>query len=184
MLKYVNERCFWCPINVIIFDIQHLDVWCSFSPSDSTWWPEFFEQHNIWSIRKDQPSIPSPGRDLVLWAAAAGSSRLTAIKLGMISKIMGMKIKRGGWCRGTGSGDREETRSSSLPPPDSTSRLNRFSVTDRSATFLSIFHISMPHFLWWALSDPNRLWSQASDRCSLKFVFYFSLFIPTPAFQE
>lgn len=65
-LKYVNERCFWCPIYVIIIDFQHLDAWCSFSSSDGTRWPEFNEQHNIWSIRKDQPSIPFLGTWLSL----------------------------------------------------------------------------------------------------------------------
>lgn len=39
--------------------------------------------------KKDQPSIPSLGRDLI-FGAAAGSSRPTAIKLGMILKMLGM----------------------------------------------------------------------------------------------
>lgn len=109
MFKYVNERCCWCPINVIIFDIQHLRVWCSFSASDGTWWPKIFEQHDIWSIKKDQPSIPSMGRDLILGAAAAGSSRPMAIKLGMILKMLGMnktwRFQRGGRFREMGSGE-------------------------------------------------------------------------------
>lgn len=89
------------------------------------------------------------GRDLILGAAAAGSSRLTAIKLGMILKMLGMneawRCQRKAWCGGTGSGRGGwggGTRSSSLPPSDGT-----LSVTDQSATFLSIFHISMPHLL-------------------------------------
>lgn len=169
MFKYVNERCCWCPINVIIFDIQHLRVWCSFSASDGTWWPEIFEQHDIWSIKKDQPSIPSMGRDLILGAAAAGSSRPTAIKLGMILKMLGMnrtwQFQRGGQFREMGSGGSW----SSLPPLDCISRLNRFSLTDQSATFLGTFHISMPQLPWWALPDTNRLWNLASDRCCPKF---------------
>lgn len=48
------------------------------------------------------------GRDLILGAAAAGSSRLTAIKLGMILKMLGMNeawcCQRKAWCGGTGSG--------------------------------------------------------------------------------
>ena len=128
------QRCLCRPINVIIFEIQHLHVCGSFSASDGIWWPEFFERHNIWSIRKDQPSIPFLGRDLILGAAAAGSSRLTAIKLGMILKMLGMyktrRCQRGGW--GAGSGGGGGTRSSSLPPPDRTFRLSRFSRCDRS----------------------------------------------------
>lgn len=89
------------------------------------------------------------GRDLILGAAAAGSSRLTAIKLRMILKMLGMneawRCQGKAWCGGTGSGRGGwggGTRSSSLPPSDGT-----LSVTDQSATFLSIFHISMPHLL-------------------------------------
>lgn len=105
--------------------------------------------------QKRSAKHPFLGRDLILGTAAAGTSRLTAIKLRMILKMLGMNKTwtcqtDGGWGGGTGSGGgegREGASSNSLPPPDSTFRLSRFSVTDQSATFLSTFHISMPHLL-------------------------------------
>lgn len=159
--------------------MQHLRVCSSFHASDGSWWPEFFEQHSIWSIGKDQPSISFLGLDLICGAAAAGNSRLTAIKLGMILKMLGMNKT---WtCQSqTGGGDGEGATSRSLPPPDSTFRLSRFSVTDQTATFLRNFHMSMPHLLWLALPHTNRLWSLASDRGCPKVSSLHS----TPVFQE
>lgn len=44
----------------------------------------------MWAIRNDQPSISFLGCDLIFGTAAALSSSLTAIKLGMILKMLGM----------------------------------------------------------------------------------------------
>lgn len=68
--KYVNERCFRRPINVIAFDIQHLHVWRRFRAPDSNGRPELFQRRDMWSIRRSQPSVPSPGCDLIFGAAA------------------------------------------------------------------------------------------------------------------
>lgn len=164
------SRCSCIPVNVIIFEIQHLYVCCKFS----CFW-QYFVTWVLWAAQhlvdqKRSAKHPFLGCDLILGTAAAGPSRLTAIQLGMILKMLGMrKIWR---CQtagrlgagGSGSG-REGSSSNSLPSLDSTFRLSRFSVTDQSATFPSTFHISMPHLLWWALPDTNRLWSTALDRC-------------------
>lgn len=90
MFKYVNERLFRRPINVITFDIQHLHVWPRFPASDYTGRPELFEHRDMWSIRRTQPSVPSPGCDLI-FGAAAGRGCLTAIKLGIILKKKGVR---------------------------------------------------------------------------------------------
>lgn len=145
------------------------------------WWPEFFQQQNIWSIRGDQPSVPFQGHDLILWTAAAGTSRLTAIKLRMILKTPGMNktwsCQREGGLREAGRGGRRAGRGASgkcRPPPDSTFQLSRFHVADQSATLLSTFHVRKPHLLWWALQDTTRL------KLFLCAAGSFSFFIPAP----
>lgn len=102
--KYVNGRCFRHPINVIAFDVQHLHVWRRFPASDGTGRPELFQHRDMWSIRRAQPSVPSPGCDLI-FGAAAGRGSLTAIKLRDNSlkkkkKVGGAEYRFGGSCSG------------------------------------------------------------------------------------
>jgi len=146
-----------CSIIVIIFENQHLEVCGSFSASDGTWWYEILEQNNMWAIKNTQPCIPFLGPDLIWGTAASGSSSLTAIKLGMILKMLGMnKTWRCQKRDGDGeTGSAAMAKRSSLYPLETTFRL----MGIRSKCHLPDQFSSTLHLLWWDPQDTHRLWS-------------------------